>query len=726
MGYDSQNPVGKAVDVEGGARVTHLDGTTEIVHAGTSIFQGDVVETDMDGAVNITFIDNTVFAISNDALMTIDEFVYNPDRHGEGAADISVDRGIFLYTSGFVGKEDHDDVHIKTPAGSIGIRGTTLSGHVPEDGAADGTTISLIEGAIVVQPNGGGEIYLDESRETVDFKGPDGAAQNIGVVDAAEFLDTYSDVRDVAPVLFKPVAEGHEGRLFIDKNGAVHNADAPQEIGVSSDQDVSEAQAAIAADGAIAAEPTEAVAKAAEAEAEAQAQEEVKADEAKTPPEVKLETSLESTDTKVNLQTETTTHLIAQSVALVGVSVLTDKPVLTSEIKPLLVAEARESKDVTTDIEVVKEAANHAPVAPLGSHIAFGFGVHEGATYTVDVSRFFYDVDGNDLNYGIASTLGSYMSAVINGDGLMTISIYSLDVLSLDDQTVSLQLYAEDEYAASNIMTLTFTAYNVDYTGTAAPETYTVTFANEVKDYAGGVDTITVSASATGAVIFGGADNDALTTRAGDSRLYGEEGEDTLTIDGTLSNAIVSGGLDNDIIHIISCNNSIGTMAFGGEGNDTFWVHEDTGGTPYALNAFQSGNLVMDGGSGVDILRFAGTDHANFKNLPAGSLIGIESIDLTTRTDSGVFSTTSNFESQIDFSTLFDATGGNTLFLKTEDTDQSVTLGTVIDYDTGHSLTDEGFTQRDDQVVDSQNYHVYYNAAQNQTLYIDADITLTT
>ena len=404
------------------------------------------------------------------------------------------------------------------------------------------------------------------------------------MVDAAEFLDTYSDVRDVAPVLFKPVAEGHEGRLFIDKNGAVHNADAPEESGISSDKNVSEVKAATAADGALPADPQEAQAETKTEEAKAQETQdaqEVKAEEAEMLQEVKLETSLESTDTKVNLQTETTTHLIAQSVALVGVSVLTDKPVLTSEIKPLLVAEARESKDVTTDIEVVKEAANHAPVAPLGSHIAFGFGVHEGATYTVDVSRFFYDVDGNDLNYGIANTLGSYMSATINGDGLMTITMNALAV----DQAVSLQLYAEDDYAASNIMTLTFTAYDLDdtpadiatYAITSGVDTVIIIDSYKKLDYLGGGDLIRLDPGANGTVVFGNEGDDHLITKASDTCLYGEEGEDTLTIDGTLSNAIVSGGLDNDIIHIISCNNSIGTMAFGGEGNDTFWVHEDTG-----------------------------------------------------------------------------------------------------------------------------------------------------
>jgi hypothetical protein len=156
--------IGIVADVNGHATVTHPDGTQANITKGMQVFKGDQIETDAQGAVNITFEDNTVFAVSNNAQMTIDEFVYDADKDGQGDADISVMRGIFVYTSGFVGKEDPSDVHIKTPVGSIGIRGTILSGYIPPEGSGEEAKISLIEGAIVVRPIGGGEFALNTPR----------------------------------------------------------------------------------------------------------------------------------------------------------------------------------------------------------------------------------------------------------------------------------------------------------------------------------------------------------------------------------------------------------------------------------------------------------------------------------------------------------------------------------------------------------------------------------
>jgi probable HAF family extracellular repeat protein len=121
------SPAGSAIgtiqSLAGTAIITRSDGSTLVVNSGDhpDIFFGDTIETSPSGSVNILFADQTTFQVSNDAKMTIDEFIFDPARDTAGKE--SFIRGAFAYTSGIVGKEDPTSVTIKTPVGALGIRG---------------------------------------------------------------------------------------------------------------------------------------------------------------------------------------------------------------------------------------------------------------------------------------------------------------------------------------------------------------------------------------------------------------------------------------------------------------------------------------------------------------------------------------------------------------------------------------------------------------------------
>ena len=92
-----------------------------------------------NGAVNLSFTDETQFAISENSHLTIDEYVYDPATES-GVTDFSVLQGVFVYTSGAIGHDDPDDVTINTPRGSIDL-GTIIAGD------ADNGEITVVEGA---------------------------------------------------------------------------------------------------------------------------------------------------------------------------------------------------------------------------------------------------------------------------------------------------------------------------------------------------------------------------------------------------------------------------------------------------------------------------------------------------------------------------------------------------------------------------------------------------
>lgn len=196
------SPVGTVQEVSGKATVTHPDGTTETVTIGTKIFQGDIIETDAQGAVNIHFIDDSSFAVSQNAKLAIDEYVFDPASQG-GESNFSVLRGVFVFTSGLMGRDDPDDVHINTPVGSIGIRGTTIAGNIDPNGQSQ---ITVVEGAIVIQ-NGSGETTLSSEFETVRLTGFNAPIENVGVLSSDQMSQSYDSVRSVSPVLFNTIDE---------------------------------------------------------------------------------------------------------------------------------------------------------------------------------------------------------------------------------------------------------------------------------------------------------------------------------------------------------------------------------------------------------------------------------------------------------------------------------------------------------------------------------------
>lgn len=192
------SPVGAVEEVSGEATVTRQDGSVETIQIGTPIFQGDVIETNGDGAVSITFIDETSFAVSEDARMAIDEYVFDPSTM-EGSQNFSVLKGVFVFTSGLIGREDPDDVTIDTPTGSIGIRGTIIAGDVNKG------EITVVEGAIVLRDFNGNEVTLANQFETARFSLDSGGIEPMGQMSAADVAGKFASVAQVNPTLFSSI-----------------------------------------------------------------------------------------------------------------------------------------------------------------------------------------------------------------------------------------------------------------------------------------------------------------------------------------------------------------------------------------------------------------------------------------------------------------------------------------------------------------------------------------
>jgi len=195
-----ESPIGAVEEIKGEATLIRADGNVEDITLGTPVYQGDVIQTSGDGALNITFIDETSLAISENAKVALDNYKFDAKTES-GETDISVLRGVFVYTSGLIGRDDPDDVKIDTPVGSIGIRGTIIAGNINPNGQSE---ISVLEGAIVIT-NGVSERTLSQQFETIQLTGFNDAIEYKGVEAANTISKTYGSVNDVLPKLFSSI-----------------------------------------------------------------------------------------------------------------------------------------------------------------------------------------------------------------------------------------------------------------------------------------------------------------------------------------------------------------------------------------------------------------------------------------------------------------------------------------------------------------------------------------
>ncbi|HVM60849.1 MAG TPA: FecR family protein [Verrucomicrobiae bacterium] len=149
-----------------GATVTHPDGSSGPLLPAQGLQMGDVIETGAGQSVSVQAIDDTQFTLGQNAKLTVDEYVYDPDT-GEGSAHYSFLRGVFVYTSGLIGHNNPDGVHVQVPVGNLGIRGTEFI--VQIDPCSTTQEVDLIDGELDITPQTSGVTNIVDAPVTVRF-----------------------------------------------------------------------------------------------------------------------------------------------------------------------------------------------------------------------------------------------------------------------------------------------------------------------------------------------------------------------------------------------------------------------------------------------------------------------------------------------------------------------------------------------------------------------------
>lgn len=123
-------PIGYVKTVSGEATVTSGTANTR-AQPGTPLQVGDVLRTGPGASLGVTLKDNTVMAFGPSTTFTFEDYLFAPAK-GELKLGGKITAGSLHYVSGAIAKLKPEGVALKTPTGTIGVRGTTLAIRVEE------------------------------------------------------------------------------------------------------------------------------------------------------------------------------------------------------------------------------------------------------------------------------------------------------------------------------------------------------------------------------------------------------------------------------------------------------------------------------------------------------------------------------------------------------------------------------------------------------------------
>ena len=135
------------------AKITALSGSASIerllkhspVTLGIALEASDIVSTDENSKVQITFSDSTVITVGKKSRFSIDEYLF--DSGDDSHAKFNVLSGTIRVMSGKIGQIAPEKFTVKTKTATIGIRGTNFTVDMESDGIL---SIFCLQGAIRV------------------------------------------------------------------------------------------------------------------------------------------------------------------------------------------------------------------------------------------------------------------------------------------------------------------------------------------------------------------------------------------------------------------------------------------------------------------------------------------------------------------------------------------------------------------------------------------------
>jgi hypothetical protein len=113
-----QGKIGIAAQIQN--QVSVVSGNTRTLRLGNDVFTGERIRTGQSSNAQLTFLDQTNLTIGSQSEVTLDKFVFDPNR-GAGNVALSTTAGALRFISG---AQNPNTYKVTTPVATITIRGT--------------------------------------------------------------------------------------------------------------------------------------------------------------------------------------------------------------------------------------------------------------------------------------------------------------------------------------------------------------------------------------------------------------------------------------------------------------------------------------------------------------------------------------------------------------------------------------------------------------------------
>lgn len=157
--------IGFVNKAENQAEIVSASGATAAA-IGTAVHMKDELRTGANGRLQVTFRDDTVLTLGENASVLIDRYVFDPEK-GIGETVLQATKGAFRFATGRMMELSDKKIAISTPVADIGVRGTEFWGG-PLDAKYG---VLLLNGEVGVS-NQAGSVTLSAPGQGTDIPSP--------------------------------------------------------------------------------------------------------------------------------------------------------------------------------------------------------------------------------------------------------------------------------------------------------------------------------------------------------------------------------------------------------------------------------------------------------------------------------------------------------------------------------------------------------------------------
>lgn len=143
---------GTVMQLSGPLMVKKADGKVKILAIKSEVEQGDTLLTEKETYAMIKLIDNSEITLKPNTSFVIEQFSYTAEQPDGDHAIFSLLKGGLRSVTGLLGKRNKERFEMKTPAATIGIRGTTFIASYMPPVASGGPALPMAPAPVTLQP----------------------------------------------------------------------------------------------------------------------------------------------------------------------------------------------------------------------------------------------------------------------------------------------------------------------------------------------------------------------------------------------------------------------------------------------------------------------------------------------------------------------------------------------------------------------------------------------